>query len=137
MTENSSDAGEPAGTAGLPILHVLKSNNMAQCALLVVRIFGGIKLGKRGLIDAYGACATETISHATLIRWEEKIRLVLEGSKHYYSEFYHLVEQYRGTVIADYSSVEVKWLIEIPLLKEKSFTKTVCDQLAATVWREE
>ena len=53
LIENSSDGGEPAGTAGIPILNVLRKNQIVNGALYVIRYFGGIKLGKRGLIYAY------------------------------------------------------------------------------------
>jgi putative IMPACT (imprinted ancient) family translation regulator len=50
--ENSSDAGEPSGTAGKPILNNLLKNNIGNCILTIIRIFGGIKLGKKGLTHA-------------------------------------------------------------------------------------
>lgn len=61
-TELFSDDNEPSGTAGLPILDVLKKNNLNYIIAIVVRYFGGIKLGSNGLIRAY----SNTIS--TLIK---------------------------------------------------------------------
>lgn len=53
-----SDDGEPQGTAGIPILEVIKSKKLVQTAVVVTRYFGGIKLGAGGLVRAYaGACA--------------------------------------------------------------------------------
>ena len=51
--KKSSDDGEPSGTAGTPILKVLESNNLTNILCVVVRYFGGIKLGANGLIRAY------------------------------------------------------------------------------------
>ena len=61
LEENSSDAGEPSGTAGLPILNAMKQKGLVNCGLSVIRYYGGTKLGKRGLIDTYGYSARELI----------------------------------------------------------------------------
>ncbi len=57
ILEHCSDAGEPAGTAGRPILGALKRCELDNTLIVVARYFGGIKLGVRGLIDAYGEAA--------------------------------------------------------------------------------
>lgn len=64
--EISSDDGEPSGTAGLPILNVLKSSELVNTIVTVVRYYGGTKLGKTGLIEAYSTAATEVVATATL-----------------------------------------------------------------------
>ena len=69
LDQHSSDAGEPSGSAGFPILIKLKQNNIIQCGLMVIRYFGGIKLGKKGLKDAYGNAAENVISDSLLIKW--------------------------------------------------------------------
>ena len=63
---HSSDAGEPSGTAGKPILNALQRSELANVALIVTRYFGGIKFGIRGLIEAYRHIAEETINKAQL-----------------------------------------------------------------------
>jgi putative IMPACT (imprinted ancient) family translation regulator len=64
--EFSSDDGEPSGTAGRPILNTLKSHNLTNVILIVVRYYGGTKLGKAGLINAYQTSAQKTIESARL-----------------------------------------------------------------------
>ncbi len=60
--EYSSDDGEPSGTAGKPILMAIKHNNIFNVMIIVTRYFGGIKLGTRGLIDAYKGVAEKALS---------------------------------------------------------------------------
>lgn len=64
--EFSSDDGEPSGTAGLPILNQLKSFEVVNAGIVVVRYYGGTKLGKSGLIEAYGLAAQECLEKADL-----------------------------------------------------------------------
>ncbi|MGO3328138.1 IMPACT family protein [Gordonia sp. (in: high G+C Gram-positive bacteria)] len=62
----SADAGEPAGTAGPPILAALTGRQVVNAAIVVVRYFGGVKLGAGGLIRAYGGSATAVLDAAHL-----------------------------------------------------------------------
>jgi len=63
---HSSDAGEPSGTAGKPMLNMLKKHDMTNIVAVVTRYFGGVKLGVRGLIEAYGESVEVTINDAPL-----------------------------------------------------------------------
>lgn len=66
IQEFAQDDGEPGGTAGLPILNQLKSFEAINCACIVVRYYGGTKLGKSGLIQAYGLAAERCLENADL-----------------------------------------------------------------------
>ena len=66
-TKRSSDDGEPAGSAGIPILNVLEKNNLNNTCCLVVRYFGGVKLGVGGLLRAYSSSCIEAINKATIV----------------------------------------------------------------------
>ena len=59
--EYSSDDGEPSGTAGKPILNAIKKSGLVNLMIIVTRYFGGVKLGTKGLIDAYGGTAEKAI----------------------------------------------------------------------------
>ena len=61
MAQRSSDDGEPSGTAGLPMLEVLRKNKLTNTAAVVTRQFGGIKLGAGGLVRAYTNSVAEAV----------------------------------------------------------------------------
>lgn len=63
-----SDAGEPPGTAGKPMLNALLSHHMTCTAAVVTRYYGGVKLGVRGLIEAYALAVGQAIDQAPLVR---------------------------------------------------------------------
>lgn len=63
----ANDDGEPSSTAGKPILGVINSNELTDILIVVIRYFGGVKLGTSGLIVAYRAAAQDAISNAEII----------------------------------------------------------------------
>lgn len=73
--KRSSDDGEPSGTAGTPILNILESNNLNYVLSIVVRYFGGIKLGSSGLIRAYSRSIKEALKENTLTQLTEGINV--------------------------------------------------------------
>jgi uncharacterized YigZ family protein len=75
--ERSADAGEPAGTAGMPILQVLRGSGLSDVLAVVVRWFGGTKLGKGGLARAYAAAAREALPQLPVVVRVPTVRLAL------------------------------------------------------------
>jgi len=73
-----SDAGEPAGTAGPPILNVIRGRGLTNVAVVITRYFGGIKLGKGGLVRAYSECTQKVIGRCTIIKKYIYERIQLE-----------------------------------------------------------
>lgn len=67
--EKSSDDGEPQGTAGHPMLHVLQMNELTNTLAIVTRWFGGIKLGAGGLTRAYIQSLADAVKEADLVRY--------------------------------------------------------------------
>ncbi len=61
-----SDDGEPQGTAGVPMLEVLKNKKLSETVVAVVRYFGGVKLGAGGLVRAYSSCTAECLDEADI-----------------------------------------------------------------------
>ena len=78
-----SDDGEPGGTAGMPILEVIKNKKLFCTAVVVTRYFGGIKMGAGGLVRAYSGCAAENLDGAEKLMYlpcEESAYTVDYGS---------------------------------------------------------
>lgn len=69
VVENFSDDGEPKGCAGVPALNVLRGEELSNCAVLIVRYFGGIKLGTGGMARAYAQAVKNVLSESTLIAY--------------------------------------------------------------------
>jgi uncharacterized YigZ family protein len=69
IEEGAKDDGEPAGTSGMPMLKVLIGANLVDAGVIVVRYFGGTKLGAGGLARAYAGTASRCIDAATLVPW--------------------------------------------------------------------
>ena len=76
--EKCSDNGEPSGTAGMPILNVLKQNNLTNILCVVIRYFGGIKLGAGGLIRAYSTSASEALNKASITNLVNGYNITIE-----------------------------------------------------------
>ena len=73
-----SDDGEPQGTAGVPMLEVLKAKQLYETAVAVVRYFGGVKLGAGGLVRAYSSCTAENLDGADIRTLEVCIEAQIE-----------------------------------------------------------
>lgn len=102
--QKANDDGEPGGTAGVPMLEVLKKRNLKDTVVVVTRYFGGIKLGAGGLIRAYGKATSEGLDaigiverilkqviHTTIdYTWLGKIEKELRVSEHKIKEIHYL-----------------------------------------------
>ncbi|MBC8063023.1 MAG: YigZ family protein [Clostridiaceae bacterium] len=73
-----SDDGEPQGTGGMPILEVIKRNNLTDIIVVVTRYFGGILLGTGGLTRAYTKAAAESIKQATTVEKVKGCELIIK-----------------------------------------------------------
>ncbi|MBQ6759230.1 MAG: YigZ family protein [Selenomonadaceae bacterium] len=135
--QKSNDDGEPGGTAGNPILETIKKNDLTDCAIVVTRYFGGIKLGAGGLIRAYSHTAALGIANSKLVRMTtfKRISLTLEYN------FLATVENYlRNKKIrvanTDYADVVTQELLLLPEQVE-SFLLELNDLTAANFLHEE
>lgn len=83
QVKHCSDDGEPSKTAGMPILNVLESNKLNHVLCIVIRYFGGIKLGAGGLVRAYTKAATIALEQSTIAELElgKEISIVFSYEK--------------------------------------------------------
>ena len=117
-TFHSSDAGEPSGTAGKPMLNMLQKYQLANVGCVVTRYFGGIKLGIRGLIEAYGESVEKTIEQTSLIKIVEIKKFNIETDYKFFEIFKYQLEQHGAEVVSVEYQKNIDLLIQIE--KEKS-----------------
>lgn len=122
VVENNSDDGEPKGTSGPPVLNVMRGVELVESGLLIVRYFGGIKLGTGGLVRAYGSSAKEVIANAKLIPFVFKERLFFRTIYALVPRFEHYTSTQNITVIKrEFESEGVTWEIEVSAVEKEHF----------------
>lgn len=91
LRENSimrfSDDGEPQGTAGMPVLDVIRKNGLTNTVIVVTRYFGGTLLGTGGLVRAYTAAALGAIENAEIITYDVYVSVNIETTYSDYQKF--------------------------------------------------
>lgn len=134
--ERAVDAGEPAGTAGPPILRALQGAGVSDCLLVVIRWFGGTKLGRGGLVRAYGAAARSCLAAAQLVERVETIRVEVDLPYDRLSGVERLLDT-PGVVLRDQSFAErVRFELEVETRRAGSFRAALADLGPAVRLRE-
>jgi uncharacterized YigZ family protein len=126
--QKANDDGEPSGTAGVPILEVLKKKNLKDTVVVITRYFGGIKLGAGGLIRAYGKATSEGIKTTGIVErklmrithtkadytWLGKIENELRNSLYQLKEI-HYLDQVEIESYVEESDVPnfIAWMTEL------------------------
>lgn len=88
-----SDDGEPSGTAGLPILNILKNENITNVVVVITRYFGGVKLGTGGLVRAYGHTAKLALEEGRLIEMLDFTSVYVEMNYTLHGRFQNFLMQ--------------------------------------------
>lgn len=109
-----SDDGEPQGTAGKPILNVLQHRGIGDIMLVVVRYFGGIKLGSGGLVRAYSGIASQLMADLPTVRYESRSQVSLQLDFAHEQGLRKWLSQHRGNLLEISYTELVKVKIEIP-----------------------
>lgn len=121
VTEGMSDDGEPANTAGRPVLAVLRGADLGDVVLVVTRYFGGTKLGTGGLVRAYTGAAQEALAALPLAERVERIAGRVQVPYNAYEPIRRLVESHSGEVTAEEFAGEVTLEIVFPVDERAGF----------------
>ncbi|MCR8922740.1 YigZ family protein [Dasania sp. GY-MA-18] len=110
----ASDDGEPSGTAGKPMLQVLQYRQIGNIMAVVVRYFGGTRLGAGGLVRAYSAAVQQASEQLSLQRHIPLSQLSLQCSYPCEAIVRHLTDKVQGRIIEASYGADVQLLIELP-----------------------
>lgn len=109
----SSDDGEPAGTAGIPMLNVLLKNDLTNILAITVRYFGGIKLGAGGLVRAYTKSLTETIKNSKIVELEKGLEVKIIINYDMQKNLDYLLKDYE--IISKSYQEQITYIVKIPV----------------------
>ena len=133
VMERMSDDGEPSGTAGKPILDVLRANDLTDCVVAVTRYFGGILLGSGGLTRAYSTGASIAVKAARLARIVpcRQLRVRLDYAQ--LGQFQQLLAQCEGEQTDAQFTDRVEIVATIPQTNCEAFENRVREAFNAGV----
>lgn len=109
----SNDDGEPSGTAGRPMLGILQSNNLTDTLMVVVRYFGGTKLGTSGLINAYKESSADAINNNEIIEKTIDKVLTVKFEYPFLNEIMKIVKEEEPTILNQQFDLECAMTLSI------------------------
>lgn len=123
------DAGEPSGTAGKPIFQHLEGKNLINTTIVVIRYFGGIKLGAGGLTRAYGNTAGLVIERATLSDYIvfDKVHIILDYPQ--FQEFEYYLKKHDGHILEQQFAQQITLIIKLPQSQTNALLKRFSGQV--------
>ncbi|WP_419894329.1 YigZ family protein [Ligilactobacillus salivarius] len=135
--QRESDNGEPSGTAGVPILEVLKNLELHNVTAVVTRYFGGIKLGAGGLIRAYSNATSNAIEYVGVVRKVVQTELSLKVSYSAWGKLQNYLENNQVNVSDTVFMTDVTAVVYVDTPEVESFTATIVDLMNGQVEVEE
>lgn len=128
-----SDDGEPQGTAGMPMLEVIRANKIYEICVVVTRYFGGIKLGAGGLVRAYSGCVSENLAAANKVMYETCSLIKCTVGYSFVDGALRFIGESGADVIQSEYKDEVDITVAVKKAEEEEFTKNLNDRLNGRV----
>ena len=128
-----SDDGEPAGTAGKPMLNVLMGRGVGEIVAVTTRYFGGIKLGTGGLVKAYGGTLADAMALLPLEQMVPTSELHWEMEYSALDRFEHMLAQYRGEKLSENFGSKIQLSTLVPTQFEQEIKQRVEQEFFAQV----
>lgn len=125
--EGMSDDGEPSGTAGPPVMAVVRGSDIGDIIVVVTRYFGGTLLGTGGLVRAYGDSAREVLATLPTIRKIERHLWGVELPYNLYQPIKKLIDQHEGSIEEENFAGEVSIFVSLPVHREADFAAAVVE----------
>lgn len=130
--QRSSDNGEPSGTAGKPMLEVLKKTGITDTVIVVTRYFGGIKLGAGGLIRAYSHSAATVLKEAPKILFAPRLTLIITIDYSFYNSLEIALREKQYLCSADFAE-QVRLTVLVPPEEATTLTAELENMTNGTV----
>ncbi|MDZ7265892.1 MAG: IMPACT family protein [candidate division KSB1 bacterium] len=127
LLAHSSDAQEPSGSAGRPMLQTLAAHQLTNLVAVVSRYFGGTKLGIGGLMRAYSSAVQAAIARATLVPLHPRTHLRLTYSYHHSAAVEKALHQYQAKTLASDFGTAISRLVVIRRDLEPAFRSSLTD----------
>ncbi len=127
-----SDDGEPQGTAGLPMLEVLKNKRFFKTVAVITRYFGGVKLGTGGLARAYSNGVIECIEKSIVLEMKKADFFDLTIDYDGYSKFLSLTDKVAEVISSDFAD-KIKISLAIPCENSQKFTNNLIDAFCGNI----
>jgi len=133
LDEFATDAGEPKGSSGLPILNVLKRNQIVDAVIFVVRYFGDRKLGIPGLINAYETAAEGTIKNAKVKKWVQLERISFIYNYDLQNKVDSILQKFKVNIIKSDFGESIQVELEIDVEKNEELKKELKEASNGTI----
>jgi len=128
-----SDDGEPSGTAGLPVLEMLKKENITNIAIVITRYFGGIKLGTGGLVRAYTASAKAGLQDSEIVEVNDYIKLGIKLSYTLHGKLTNYIQNNDVTTLSTEFTDEVELVMCYPINLDEQILADITELGSGTI----